>query len=88
MCLLLSCNFLLAQGIGLSSGMNEVLGDMKGFATGAVIIGFLITCVVAIRDYSEHRDVAKALWILVIGIAITLAVVGGYAFVKSRVKFA
>ena len=86
-CLLFSCNLLLAQGVGLGGGMNEVLGDMKQFATGALLVGFLITGIAAARDYSEHRDIAKAIWIIIIGIVVTLAIVGGYAFIKSRVKF-
>ncbi|PXW07098.1 hypothetical protein C8D70_12313 [Chryseobacterium sp. CBTAP 102] len=83
----LACNMLFAGGIGLGDAVNEVLGDVKQAAAGIVIIGFLITCIVAVNDYSSHKDVGQALRILLYGVLITLAIVGAYAFIKTRVKF-
>ncbi|MET7038774.1 hypothetical protein BAZ12_15610 [Elizabethkingia miricola] len=86
-CLLFSCNLLLAQGIGLSSGMNEVTADVKNFAAGALLIGFLITGIIAVKDYSENKDIGRVLWIIIFAIVVISAIVGGYAFVKTKVKF-
>ena len=84
---LLFAQLLLAQGIGLSDASGDFLADMKGAAVNIILICLLILCIVAIQDYIKHKDAWQSIQIVLWGALLVVAIVGGYVYLKGKIKF-
>ncbi|CAM3261746.1 hypothetical protein M2T28_20080 [Elizabethkingia miricola] len=78
---------LYAQGIGLSGASGDFLTDMKGAATNIILICVLILCIVAIQEYIRHKDAWQAIQIVLWGSLLVVGIVGGYVYLKNKIKF-
>lgn len=85
--LLLTVNFVFAQTIGFDTAADAFLTDIKAGAVSVILICILFLCIYAIQDYIKHKDAWQAIQIVLWGALVVVVIVGGFTYMKGKLKF-